>query len=131
MRYDDDTPLDGVVPSKSKYLAKEDVGEEGMNVTIAGFSQEEVKGDDGTELCPVLHFEEDVKPLILNKTNKNRIKHITKAETAGQARGKKINVFNDPMVEFGGRLTGGVRIRPATVAGMSQSVPDMDDDIPY
>ena len=65
----------------------------------------------------------------VNKTNMSRIKIITKSETTGQARGKRVNVFNDPFVEFGGKLTGGLRIREC----QSQTAPadDFDDSPPY
>jgi hypothetical protein len=110
----EDINLDSLVPTQSKYLTKEDAGEDGINLTIAGFKIETVgQGADADERC-VLHFAEaEVKPMVINKTNMNRIKHVTKAETTGQACGKLINVYNDPMVEFGGKLTGGLRIRPA------------------
>lgn len=129
-----DIPLDSLVPTQSEYLTKEDVGETGMNLTIAGFKMDMVgKGDDADQRC-IMAFAEDVKPMIVNKTNMNRIKHITGAQTTGQARGKVINVYNDPMVEFGGKLTGGIRIRNATTppdpAPAQASANDMGD-VPF
>ena len=122
----DDVSLDSLVPTKSEYLTKDDVGEQGLNLTINGFSMAEVgQGQDADQRC-ILHFNEaDTKPMVVNKTNMNRIKHITGAETTGQARGKRVNVYNDPMVEFGGKLTGGIRIRP--------EAPESDDtnDVPF
>ena len=126
-----DIPLDSLVPTKSDYLTKDDVGTAGKNLTIAGFKMETIgKGDDADERC-IMGFSEDVKPMVVNKTNMNRIKHITGAETTGQARGQCVNVFNDPMVEFGGKLTGGIRIRPATNAPESQATTEDDNDLPF
>ena len=126
-----DVPLDSLVPTKSDYLSKDDVGEQGMNLTIAGFKMETVgQGAEADERCVMAFQEADTKPMIVNKTNLNRIKHITGAETTGQVRGKTINVYNDPMVEFGGKLTGGIRIRPATV--IQPQTPENDlDDLPF
>ena len=127
-----DIPLDSLVPSESKYLAKEDVGEEGMNLTIAGFKIDTVgQGENADQRC-IMGFVEDVKPMVVNKTNMRRIKHITGAETTGQARGKKINVYSDPLVEFGGKLVGGLRIRQTATQAYG-AVPDTDfpDDIPF
>ena len=95
-----------------------------MNLTIAGFKIDMVgQGKDQEQRC-IMGFQEDVKPMIVNKTNMGRLKHITGAETTGQARGKVINVYNDPMVEFGGKLTGGIRIRQATQAPQGQGFDD-------
>jgi len=125
-----DIPLDSLVPTQSEYLTKDDVGEQGMNLTIAGFKMATVgKGESADERCIMGFLEADIKPMVVNKTNMNRIKHITGAETTGQARGQRVNVFNDPMIEFGGKLTGGIRIRPAT----TQTAPsdDHDPDFPF
>jgi hypothetical protein len=107
----DSLSFDQLVPSDSKYLRKDDVGEDGLILTIAGFSREVVKGDDGDEDKVVMHFEEAVRPMILNKTNSQLLSAITGAKVAGDAKGKKLVVFNDPSVSFGGRVTGGIRIK--------------------
>ena len=105
--------LDELVPSTSKYLAKEDVGKDGKNLTISSFSREMVgTGSDADERA-VIQFKEDVKPMVLNKTNKNRIKHYLQATTSEEVIGKTVNVYNDPDIEFGGEIVGGLRIRGA------------------
>ena len=103
--------FDQLVPKDSKYLAKEDAGEDGIILTIKGFKMESVKGDQGDEDKVIMYFEEDVKPMILNRTNSQLIGVVTGAQNAGEARGKKIVVYNDPTVGFGGKITGGLRIR--------------------
>jgi len=118
-----DIPLDELVPSESKYLAKEDVGETGLDLTIKGFKREMVgQGEDSDERA-VMGFEESVKPMVLNKTNMRRLKVIFNAETTKDVVGKRINVFSDPLIEFGGRIVGGIRIRQAQA--------EIDDDIPF
>jgi len=118
--------FEDLVPSQSQYLAKGDVGEEGMVLTIKGFRREMVKGDDGDEEKTVLHFVEAVKPMILNRTNSQVIGTVTGAKTAGEAKGKQILVFNDVTITFGGRVTGGLRIKKAPPQTASQ--PNNDPD---
>jgi hypothetical protein len=130
-----DMSFDELVPSQSKYLAKGDVGEDGLILTIRGFKQEEVKGDDETELKVVMYFMEDVKPMILNRTNAALLAGATGVAKAGEAKGKQVVVYNDMTVSFGGRVTGGLRIK--RIAGAPKPAPkaapgsSLDDDIPF
>ena len=128
-----DMNLDDLVPSTSKYLAKEDVGITGKNLTISGFTKELVgTGSDADERA-VIHFKEDVKPMVLNKTNKNRIKHYLEASTSEEVIGKVVNVYNDPDIEYGGEIVGGLRIRgeQETVTTTSQDFLDSDEPPPF
>lgn len=128
----DSLNLDQLVPGGSKYLRRTDVGEDGVIVTIAGFKTETVKGDDGEEEKVVMTFQEDLPPMILNKTNSNLLAVCTGAKTAGEAKGKKIVVYDDPTISFGGRVTGGLRIRK--VAGAPKAPPaavPFNDDVPF
>ena len=128
-----DMNLDDLVPSTSKYLAKEDVGTAGKNLTISGFTRETVgTGADADERA-VIHFKEDIKPMVLNKTNKNRIKNYLSASTSEEVIGKVVNVYNDPDVEYGGEITGGLRIRgeQETVTTTSQDFLDSDGPPPF
>ena len=129
--------FDQLVPKNSKYLAKEDVGEDGLILTIKGFRMETLKSDDGDEDKMVMHFVEDLKPMVLNRTNAQLIGVVTGCSTAGEARGKQIVVYNDPTVGFGGKITGGLRIkklagqpRMAAVPSATSSV-DPSDEIPF
>lgn len=126
--------FDQLVPSNSKYLSKDDVGEDGLILTIKGFRMETLKNDDGNEDKMVLHFVEDVKPMVLNRTNSQLVAVATGARVAGDAKGKQVVVFNDPTVSFGGKITGGLRIKklsgePKQAAGKAA---DFDDgEIPF
>lgn len=123
-KFDDNTPLGEMVPSKSNYLAKEDAGEAGINLTIKGFTRETVGEGSDADVRTVCYWVEDAKPMVINKTNMNRISTITGANTAGEAKGHKVNVYNDKFVEYGGKMIGGLRIREATE--------EVDtDDIPF
>lgn len=127
--------FDQLVPSKSKYLTKDDVGEDGLILTVKGFRMETLESDDGNEDKMVLHFMEDVKPMVLNRTNAQLISIATGAKVAGDAKGKQVVVYNDPTVSFGGKITGGLRIKkltsaPKQAAGKAVDQ-DPDDDIPF
>lgn len=127
-----DLTFDQLVPSKSKYLTKDDVGEDGVILTIKGFRMETLETDDGNEDKMVLHFMEDIKPMVINRTNAQLIGVATGTKIAGEAKGKQIVVFNDPTVSFGGKITGGLRIKKIT--GSPKPAPkadELDDDIPF
>jgi hypothetical protein len=133
-------PFDQLVPSKSRYLAKDDVGPSGLILTVRGFKIETIETDDGDEEKTVLHFVEAIKPMVLNRTNAQLLAAATGAKTAGDARGRSIVVFADPNVSFGGKITGGLRIRahveerpkaaPARPAPAA-TPPALDDKIPF
>lgn len=125
--------LDELVKSNSKYLQKEDVGTSGRNLTIRGFKRVVVEADGEEEEKVAMFFTDDnLKPMLLNVTNKNRLKIATGAKTTDDVKGKTINVYNDPYVEFGGKVVGGLRIREAQ-AGAPPAPPaaDPNDDIPF
>lgn len=108
--------IDDLVPTKSNFLTKDDVGEAGKNLTIASFEQAEVGSQNEKELKYVVLWQQaDYKPMVLNKENANRLKVICRTDDTDQMIGKTINVYNDPMVSYGGKITGGIRVRPSAV----------------
>ena len=129
-----DLSFDQLVPSNSNYLKKDDVGEDGLILTIKGFKSETIDGDDGKEDKVIMYFVEDMKPMVVNRTNSQLIGICTGAKNAGEARGKKIVVYNDPTISFAGKITGGLRIKK--VAGEPKAAPksdfeDFKDDAPW
>jgi hypothetical protein len=130
-----DMSFDQLVPSNSIYLSKDDVGEDGVILTVKGFKTETIKTDDGDEDKMVMYFEEDYKPMIVNRTNAQLIGIATGAQTVGEARGKQVIVYNDPTVGFGGKITGGIRIKKLAgspkQAAKSMDVSDMESDTPF
>lgn len=96
--------------NNSKYLAKGDLSPQGLNLTIAGF--EIAKMNDGTSKPTVSFLEPGIKPMVLNKINRERLKSICGTSDTTKLPGRRINVYRDDMVEMGGQLVGGLRIRP-------------------
>ncbi len=121
--------FDQLVPTNSKYLTKGDVGEDGLILTIKGFKEEIIEGDNGDESKIVMYFVEDINPMVVNRTNSQLIGIATGASNAGEARGKQIVVYNDPSISFGGKVTGGLRIKKIAGAPRSVAKADPIDDI--
>lgn len=97
----------------NKYLKKEDVGG-GVLVTISHITQENVAKDGAdAELKAVVHFHELDKPLVLNSTNGQLIAVITGQDTDIERNwvGARIVLYNDPTIQFSGRIVGGIRVR--------------------
>jgi len=95
----------------SRWMAKEDVPEgSGVDLIMRHVTQE-VVGDDQVDKF-ALHFHGSYKPLLLNKTN-TRVLVALFGGDSGQWANKPINVYSDPLVGYGGKLTGGVRLRAA------------------
>lgn len=120
---------------QSKYIKKEDVGQ-GKLVTIADLQEQNVAMEDQPpELKWVMHFHEFQKGMVLNWTNVQLIAKALGTEETDEWKGKKIVLFEDANVSFGGKLTGGIRVRAARLKPDTQTEepkkPDFDDDIPF
>ena len=117
---------------ESKYFSKSDLSDGPVTATIKKWTKEEVGANNDLQF--VLHFEGNVKPLILKPTNGDRIKAVAGTGDLDQWPGKRITLYFEQNVEFQGKLVGGVRVAvPGQVLqqpGVS-SVPVPDDDIPF
>lgn len=130
---------------ESKYLKKEDVGEDGVIVTIAGFEKVNVaQQGEPPEYKFTMRFEEFDKPMVLNTTNIQLCEKALGSDETEDWIGKQIIVYNEPNISFGNKLVGGIRIRahrrnsgPRQIARPSQPShqnvrDDFDDsDIPF
>jgi hypothetical protein len=122
----------------SNFLKKEDCGG-GLLVTIAGCKQYQMpSGDD--EWC--LEFAECDKPMVLKVTNMRIIESIFGSDDTADWIGKQVVIYNDPTVSFGGKITGGIRVRaskrPQPVASQPVNPPKQpvaaasdSDSIPF
>jgi hypothetical protein len=98
---------------QSKYLKREDCGD-GVLATISGLTQENVAKEGAeADIKTVMHFHELDKPMVLNSTNAQAVARITGiTEDIDRAWvGAKVVIYDDPNVSFGGKITGGIRIR--------------------
>lgn len=102
----------------SKFLKQDDVGE-GVVVTIKGCHEENVAKEGAEpEMKWCMTFHEQAKPLVLNSTNGQILAKIFGSDNSDDWTGKKVELYRDPNVSFGGKLVGGIRCR-APRAGMS------------
>jgi hypothetical protein len=100
---------------ESKFMKKEDINpEDGTVVTISELEQQNVAMADAEEdLKWCMSFKEFRKPLVMNATN---IQLCTKAlgtDETDDWMGRKILLYIDDNVSFGGKLIGGIRIKRA------------------
>ena len=96
---------------ESRYLKKEDVWE-GVCVMIKRLIKANVAlPDHEPEEKWIVYFEEFEKGMVLNWTNIQLIAVALGTEETDQWPGKQIVLFDDPNVSFGGKLTGGIRVR--------------------
>ncbi len=107
----------------SKFLKKTDVGD-GVLVTITGVAQENVAKEGAPEeLKWCLHFAELDKPMVLNNTNGAIIAKYTGSDESEGWIGKKVVLYDDPNITFGGKLVGGIRVRAPRIPKVAQAAP--------
>lgn len=83
-----------------------------MVLTIKSVGREVVTSAGGKkEECVVAHFQEDVRPMVLNITNMKMIQKVYKTPHIEKWAGKKIQVYQDT-TKFGGEIVECLRIRP-------------------
>lgn len=100
---------------ESKYLTKDDVGR-GALLTIRSVEKEDLSMEgQAQELKHVLHFQDapSGKGLVLNWTNAQLCAQALGSEETDDWIGKQVVLYNDPSVQFQGKLVGGIRIRAA------------------
>ena len=130
----------------SSYLKKEDC-DPPILVTINGVKEEDLAMEGKPqEMKWVMYFDEREKGIVLNNTNIQLCAQICGSDDTDGWIGKKIVLYSDPNVSFGGKLVGGIRVRapksngkpaqarPATtddVNRRAQEVADMENDIPF
>jgi hypothetical protein len=123
----------------SKFLKKEDVDPPKL-VTICGFSQQNAGRDDAPEMKWTMSFIELPKPMVMNSTNLQLCAQALGSDDTDHWIGKQVVLYNDPSVQFQGKLIGGIRIRapkkkpagaapPAPVTAPTEE--EYDDDIPF
>jgi hypothetical protein len=118
------------VISTGHYLKRESVSAEGEIHTVIKCVEEEINSADGGSETKWILYLSDLKPLIMNATNTRRAiaAFSGDAETLNWV-GKKLIVFDDESVEFGGKVVGGVRLR--AVPAKAKAKKPTDDDTPF
>lgn len=82
-------------------------------VTIKSVANEVVTGTDGKkETCSVMHFVENVKPMVLNATNSKTITKLLKTPYIEQWAGRKIQLYVESDIKAFGDIVDAIRVRP-------------------
>src|SRR5262249_44486974 len=106
----------------SKYLKKEDVTPP-VTATISKVSGPvNIGGEGAKKMRYMLHFEELDKPMVLNSTNGQLIAQITGSDETDDWIGKRVTLYNDPNVSYGGKLLGGIRVRAPKPKGSAAEI---------
>lgn len=111
----------------SKFLKQSDVTPDVL-VTIKSLFQENIAKEGAEEdLKWTIHFDELDKPMVLNSTNGQLIAQITGITENIEVGwiGKKVVLYVDKNVSFGGKLTGGIRVRAP------RSAAEKKDELPF
>jgi hypothetical protein len=95
----------------AKYLKKEDIPSP-VNTSILWIKEEEVTAPGkGTETRLVLYFDGQKKGMVLNTANAEALAEIAGTEDYEKWSDIPIQLYVDPDVKYGGKKTGGIRIR--------------------
>ena len=95
----------------AKYLKKEDIASP-VNTSILWIKEEEVTAPGkGTEIRLVLYLDGQKKGLVLNTANAEALAEITGTDDYEKWVNTPVQLYVDPDVKYGGKKTGGIRIR--------------------
>lgn len=114
---------------ESKFLKKEDLDYDNGNVvTITRLEQQNVGlADQDEDLKWVMFFREFKKPLVMNSTNIQLTVKALGTDETDDWTGKKIIIYVDDNVSFGGKLVGGIRIKRAGNSKPAAKPAQVDD----
>ena len=117
---------------ESKYLKQSDVEDE-REFTIRKIGKGNVAREDEPEdIKWMVAFEETKKPMVLNSTNIQLMAKACGSEDTDDWVGKKVTIYVDPNVSFGGKLVGGLRVKVSRPSKKpAGKFDDMEDDVPF
>ena len=97
---------------QSNWLQAADLGDGDLVVTVKEVTMEKLKDQQTKQDVekPVVHFVEDLKPMVLNVTNWKQIEKATGCEDTDEWQGKKIILFAMEVEAFG-EMKMAIRVR--------------------
>lgn len=108
----------------SSYLKQSDFNEAGFIVTVSHLEKKNVaQADEAPEHKWIVYFNEFEKGLVLNSTNIQALAHACNSDDTDDWKGKEVIVYVDPNVGFGGKVTGGLRVKKYAVPEAPQAAP--------
>jgi hypothetical protein len=116
----------------SSYLKQTDFDEAGFIVTVATISQKNIARDDeAPEMKWIVYFQEFEKGMVLNSTNIQALAKACGSDDTDDWAGKQVVVYVDPNVGYGGKTTGGLRIKRHVQAQAPKQAPSKVADIDF
>ena len=97
----DDIMLMGKNPNYLGSWDLYDISGNEINVSIKDIKDEQVITNGQKEVCTVCYFNENVKPMILNLTNKKTLSKLHHTKKISQLRGKYITIGYEKIKAFG------------------------------
>lgn len=122
----------------SSYLKQSDIGD-GKLFTIKNFKRENLAPEgEIPEFKWVMFFNEAEKGVVMNSTNIQLCEKIFGSDDTDDWLGKRIVLYVDDNVSFGGKIVGGIRVRKPKSAAAAESVAapkpvvdEFDSDVPF
>lgn len=122
---------------ESKFLKQSDVGK-AVLWTVHGIEKVNVAKDGAEpEYKWAMTFAESDKPLVLNSTNIQLSERIFGSDDTDQWVNRKVVLYVDPNVSYGGKIVGGIRVRAPKPGAVAPPPPPpvveelMDDEISF
>ncbi len=120
---------------ESKFLKQSDIGK-GVLWTVHGVERVNVAKEGAEpEFKWAMNFSESDKPLVLNSTNIQLCERIFGSDDTDHWNGKKLVLYTDPTVSYGGKVVGGIRVRQPKISAVPTPAPAVEDltdeDIPF
>lgn len=97
-----------------------------ITVTIKNITDEEVINNGKSEGCTVAHFVEDVKPMILNLTNKKTLTRLYKTKDSDKLIGKRVTIGYEKVKAFG-KISDALRIKNIIPSAPNVVAPKCED----
>ncbi len=102
---------------EAQYLKKEDLSDPVDTELLFGKEEKVTAPGKGTKTRLVAYFDGLSKGLVMNKANCEILAQLTGTDDPNEWKDVALQLYVDPDVTYGGRKTGGIRIRkPAPVS---------------
>lgn len=110
-----------------QYLGSWDCTDGELILTIADFKEEVIEGDKGRKerKCVMYFAEKDVRPMVVNLTNRKMLAKLYHTTDSTKLRGKLVKIGTDKVKAFGD-IHDALRIRPVVPTAPKQSAPAKD-----
>lgn len=110
-----------------QYLGSWDCTDGELILTIADFKEEVIEGDKGRKerKCVMYFAEKDVRPMVVNLTNRKMLAKLYHTTDSTKLRGKLVKIGTDQVKAFGG-IHDALRIRPVVPTASKQTAPAND-----